>query len=79
MTRNSNHKENHYFWYAVGKEDRSLRSLQLFVTKAFLNSRAEYFEGKLDFMIVAAQESENNSNPVVVLPRSIKTVRLQVM
>ena len=32
------------------KEDRSLRSLLLFATKAFENSRAEYFEGKLDFM-----------------------------
>lgn len=47
ITRNSNRNEDHYFLYAVGKEDRSLL---LFVTKAFENSRAEYFEGKLDFM-----------------------------
>ena len=30
-------------------------------------------------IIVAAHESEDNSNHVVVLPRSIKTARLQVM
>lgn len=50
ITRNSNRNENHYFLYAAAKEDRSLRSSLLFVTKAFENSRAEYFEGKLDFM-----------------------------
>ena len=31
------------------------------------------------FSIVAAHESEENSNHIVVLPRSIKIVRLQVM
>ena len=31
------------------------------------------------FSVVAAHESEENSNHIVVLPRSIKIVRLQVM
>ena len=72
-------KEQEFLWQKNWMFHGELIFLTIKIHDSFEDDR---YDVALKYCIetyVAAHESEDNSNHVVVLPRSIKTVRLQVM